>query len=241
VQGANANEMASLIRSNCRKVICIGRNYAAHIDELKNLRPKRPFFFLKPPTSILIPNAGPVLRPKGVDLHYEVELGLVIGKTIRDLPSALDDNVWKGAIESYIVSIDMTARNVQDEAKSKGLPWDIAKGFDTFLPISEPISPDIIKDPHNVELWLTVNGRHRQHDNTKLMMFGIARQLTDISRVMTLEKGDIVLTGTPKGVGPVVPGDVMEAGLKVDGHDIKESRIKVDVKARYGLYDFAET
>jgi 2-keto-4-pentenoate hydratase/2-oxohepta-3-ene-1,7-dioic acid hydratase in catechol pathway len=165
----------------------------------------------------------------------------VIGKTMRDLPVSIYDTAWKNAIESYIVSIDMTARNVQDEAKKKGLPWDIAKGFDTFLPISAPVSPGIVKDPHDVELWLSVNGKMRQHDSTNLMLFQIGRQLSDISRVMTLEKGDIVLTGTPKGVGPVVPGDVMEAGLKVDGRDIDEARIKVEVKERHGLYDFAET
>jgi 2-keto-4-pentenoate hydratase/2-oxohepta-3-ene-1,7-dioic acid hydratase in catechol pathway len=181
------------------------------------------------------------LRPKGVDLHYEVELGLVIGKTLRDLPLSSDDSAWKSAIESYIVSIDMTARNVQDEAKKKGLPWDIAKGFDTFLPISAPVPKGTITDPHDVELWLSVNGKMRQHDSTKLMLFQIGRQLSDISRVMTLEKGDIVLTGTPKGVGPVVTGDVMEAGLKVDGRDIEEARIKVEIQEREGLYNFAET
>jgi 2-keto-4-pentenoate hydratase/2-oxohepta-3-ene-1,7-dioic acid hydratase in catechol pathway len=157
------------------------------------------------------------------------------------MPPTTEDSAWLSAIESYIVSIDMTARNVQDEAKKKGLPWDIAKGFDTFLPISAPVSPSVIKDPHDVELWLSVNGKMRQQDSTKLMLFRIARQLSDISRVMTLEKGDIVLTGTPKGVGPVVPGDLMEAGLKVDGRDVDEARIKVEVKERYGLYDFAET
>merc|ERR1711974_219102 len=98
-----------------------------------------------------------------------------------------------------------------------------------------------IKNPHNVELWLKVNGEVKQQDNTELMLFRIGRQLADISKVMTLEKGDIVLTGTPKGVGPVVTGDVIEAGLRIDGAEVEEGTIKVAVKDRENTYEFAET
>lgn len=220
--------------------MCIGRNYADHVKELNNQRPKQPFFFLKPPSAILLPDEGPVLGPRGVIMHYEVELGLVIGKTLRDFDDT-DAAGFQGAIDSYLLAIDMTGRNVQDEAKRKGLPWSIAKGFDTFMPVAGPISKDKIADPHNVELWLSVNGEERQRDNTELMLFRIGKQLRDISRVMTLEKGDIVLTGTPKGVGPVGAGDVMEAGLRVNGKEIEEARIKVEVKDRGGPYAFAET
>ncbi|KAF2869263.1 hypothetical protein BDV95DRAFT_498103 [Massariosphaeria phaeospora] len=228
------------IRANCRKVMCIGRNYADHVKELNNNKPKQPFFFLKPPSSILLPGAGPVLAPRGVSMHYEVELGLVIGKTIRDLrkdntQGALD------AIEGYLLAIDMTGRNVQEEAKKKGLPWSIAKGFDTFLPISNFIPKSRIPDPQNAQLWLSVNNDLKQSDNTELMIFRIPRQLADISQVMTLEKGDIVLTGTPKGVGPVKPGDIMRAGLKVNGRDIEEASIEVPVADRGGSYEFKET
>lgn len=146
-----------------------------------------------------------------------------------------------GAIGSYLLAIDMTGRNVQEEAKKKGLPWSIAKGFDTFLPVSGPIEKSEIKDPHNVELYLKVNGEMKQNDNTELMLFRIGRQLADISKVMTLEKGDIVLTGTPKGVGPVVTGDVMEAGLIVDGKELEKAKLKVAVQDRGGAYAFAET
>ena len=135
----------------------------------------------------------------------------------------------------------MTARNVQDEAKKKGLPWSIAKGFDTFLPISSLISKQLIPDPSNINLWLSVNGQVKQSDNTELMLFRIPRQLSDISRVMTLEEGDIVLTGTPKGVGSVTTGDVMRAGLQVDGKDVKEAGIEVEVADREGPYEFKET
>jgi 2-keto-4-pentenoate hydratase/2-oxohepta-3-ene-1,7-dioic acid hydratase in catechol pathway len=135
----------------------------------------------------------------------------------------------------------MTARNAQNEAKKKGLPWDIAKGFDTFLPVSEIIPKSAIPDPQKVDLYLTVNGTSKQADSTELMLFRIPRILSDISKVMTLEKGDIVLTGTPKGVGPVVPGDVMVAGLKVGGKELEEAKIEVQVEESTSTYEFKET
>ena len=208
-----------------------------HVTELNNVRPKQPFFFLKPSSSILPPRSGPILAPKGVNLHYEVELGCIIGKEVTDLPE--DDTAALNAIESYCLSIDMTARNVQDEAKKKGLPWSIAKGFDTFCPVSEVISKAEISDPHDVNLELTVNGQVRQSDSTNLMLFRIPRQLSDISKVMTLEKGDLVLTGTPKGVGPVKVGDVMKAVLSSGGKEL--AKIEVGVEEKGGSYEFAET
>ena len=135
----------------------------------------------------------------------------------------------------------MTARNVQDEAKKKGLPWSIAKGFDTFMPVSNFIAKHRVPDPHNAHLWLSVNGEVKQSDSTELMLFRIPRMLSDISRVMTLEEGDIVLTGTPKGVGPVKAGDVMKAGLNVDGKAVEEAGLEVPVVERGGLYEFRET
>jgi acylpyruvate hydrolase len=135
----------------------------------------------------------------------------------------------------------MTARNVQEEAKKKGLPWSIAKGFDTFLPISNLIPKSAIPNPHDVTLWLSVNNQVKQNDSTELMLFRIPRQLQDISRVMTLEKGDMVLTGTPKGVGTVVTGDVITAGLKVGGKDLPEANLEVKIEDKPGPYEFAET
>jgi acylpyruvate hydrolase len=135
----------------------------------------------------------------------------------------------------------MTARNVQDEAKKKGLPWSIAKGFDTFLPISRFIPKSKIPDPHNVNLYLSVNGETKQEDSTALVLFRIPRQLSDISRVMTLEKQDVVLTGTPKGVGEVKTGDVLRAGILVDGQELDEGKIEVEVQDRQGGYEFQET
>ncbi|KAK7545676.1 hypothetical protein IWX49DRAFT_333892 [Phyllosticta citricarpa] len=241
---------ANDIKEACRKVVCIGRNYADHISELNNTRPKQPFFFLKPPTSILCAGTdaakgASILRPRGVNVHYEVELGLIIGQQVRDLhPEDTEGAI--GSIGGYLLSIDMTARNVQEEAKRKGLPWDIAKGFDTFLPISSPLMRSVSKyrdlDPHNLHLSLSVNGQTKQSDSTNLMLFRIPRILSDISRVMQLTPGDIVLTGTPKGVGPVVSGDKMTAELRNgDANGEKLTELEVGVKDREGPYEFKET
>lgn len=140
---------------------------------------------------------------------------------------------------AYCLTIDLTARNVQNEAKSKGLPWSIAKGFDTFCPVSEPIPKNLIPDPHSAHLELAVNGAVQQSDSTELMLFRIPRILSDISRVMTLEQGDLVLTGTPKGVGPVKVGDVMRAVLSVEGKSVAE--IEVGVEEKGGPYVYSET
>ncbi|KAI1172428.1 hypothetical protein F4777DRAFT_512803 [Nemania sp. FL0916] len=222
------------------KVVCIGRNYADHITELNSARPKQPFYFLKPTSSILLPGEGPVIRPKGVELSYEVELALIIGKKLKDFPVE-DEAGAIDAIDSYALGIDMTARNVQWEAKKKGLPWSINKGFDTFLPMSRVIPKSAIPDPHSIELHLSVDNEVRQNDSTNLFLFRIPQMLSAISQVMTLERGDIVLTGTPKGVGPVLPGQVMRAGIKVDGKEIEESKIEVAVEESTGAYVYSET
>lgn len=139
------------------------------------------------------------------------------------------------------MSIDMTARNSQNEAKKKGLPWSIAKGFDTFLPMSDVIPKSDIPDPHKVDIYLTVNNEPRQDDSTELFLFQIPRLISDISKVMTLEKGDIILTGTPKGVGSVVPGDVMRAGIRVGGKELEAGKIEVAVEESTSTYEYKET
>ncbi|KAG5955629.1 hypothetical protein E4U58_007006 [Claviceps cyperi] len=237
---ATVPSAASAALKQAGKVVCIGRNYADHIAELQNMKPKKPFFFLKPPSSMILPGEGPCLQPRGVEMHYEVELALIIGKMVKDL-SADDRQGAMEAIRAYAVAIDMTARNVQDEAKKKGLPWDIAKGFDTFLPMSNVIPKTAIADPQNVELFLDVNGESRQRGSTGLMIYRIPRIMSDISRVMTLHPGDIVLTGTPAGVGPVVPGDVMRAGVRVDKRELKEGTMEVRVEQSTCSYEFSET
>lgn len=179
-------------------------------------------------------------------MHYEVELGIVISKTAKNIhfssnESEADQEALQ-YIKSYFVGIDLTGRNVQEAAKKAGLPWTIAKGFDTFLPISNEIPKSKIPDPHNARLWLTVNGTSHQDDNTNLMLFRIPRILSDISQVMTLEEGDIVITGTPKGVGPIVAGDVVKCGIEVDGKELEEGAIEIGVEdAPEGGYVFSKT
>ena len=146
---------------------------------------------------------------------------------------------YTDCVIAYALAIDLTARNLQDEAKRKGLPWTIAKGFDTFCPISNPISKSRIPDPHNVDLMLQIDHQIRQSDSTGLMLFRIPRILSEISQVMTLEPGDIVLTGTPKGVGEVKAGERMVARLVVEGNELET--IDVEVEDRQGMYEYKET
>lgn len=155
-----------------RKVICIGRNYVDHIKELGNTAGKEPFFFLKPPSSILEPGGGPLQLPRGVKSHFEIELGLVMGKMLKDLDKS-DTQKAYDSVAGYFLAIDMTARNIQEQNKKKGLPWTTAKGFDTYLPVSKFIPKMQIEDPHNIVLKLEVNGVEKQSDNTILMIYKI--------------------------------------------------------------------
>lgn len=158
--------------STTRKVCCIGRNYVDHIKELGNVAGKEPFFFLKPPSSLIEPGQGPMLIPQGVKAHFEIELGLVIGSTVRDLDRS-DRRRAFDSISGYFLGIDMTGRNMQEEMKRKGLPWTTAKGFDTWLPVSKLIPKSRIADPSNVLLKLSVNDVEKQKDSTNLMIYDI--------------------------------------------------------------------
>ncbi|QPG73195.1 hypothetical protein FOA43_000502 [Brettanomyces nanus] len=221
------------------KVLCIGRNYMAHIKELNNAKPIEPFFFIKPESAVLKYGEGPILIPKGVLAHHEIELACIIGKQLKDLdPAKFGPQEAIDSIEGYALAIDMTARNVQAVAKKKGLPWTIGKGFDTFLPISPLLSKKQIPDPYNVELNLKVNDEHRQHDVTNLMIFPIHKFLSKMSSIMTLNPGDVILTGTPKGVGIVKPGDIVECWCSVNDAEVQGSRMKFDVEQKPGPYEF---
>ena len=144
-----------------------------------------------------------------MSLHHEVELGIVIGKPGRKIKEqdALNH------IGGYVLALDMTARDFQDEAKKKGQPWSLAKGFDTSCPVSEFIDKDKIQSPENLNLWLKVNDKVKQNGSTSDMIFSMPYLISYISNYFTLEEGDVILTGTPEGVGPVCKGDVIEAGI----------------------------
>ncbi|PKI84064.1 hypothetical protein MVES_002118 [Malassezia vespertilionis] len=198
--------MLSHFRTAGRKIVAIGRNFADHAKELNNAVPTEPFFFLKP-TSSYITSGQQIEIPKGVVAHHEVELAVVVGQQGRDINA----NHAMEHVGGYALAIDMTARNMQDKAKKAGLPWSAAKGFDTFTPISALVDKHAIPDPMNVNLWLEVNGETRQRGNTSDMIFAIPELLAHVSSIMTLEKGDVLLTGTPKGVGALQAGDQVNA------------------------------
>ncbi|KDN42735.1 hypothetical protein K437DRAFT_257761 [Tilletiaria anomala UBC 951] len=230
--------MASSFRQTGRKIIAIGRNYADHAKELGNAVPTEPFFFLKP-TSSYIDNGGTVEIPRGIKCHHEVELGVVIGKEGRDVSPEDADSYIGG----YALAIDMTARNLQDKVKKKGLPWSAAKGFDTFNPVSSFIEKSKIPDPHNVRLWLKVNEKTRQDGNSKDMIFNIPSLIEHVSSIMKLEVGDLLLTGTPQGVGEVMPGDTITACLGLpeqNGGSKVLAELKLSVVQRQGGYEFKE-
>ncbi|PWN34848.1 uncharacterized protein FA14DRAFT_122938 [Meira miltonrushii] len=224
--------MASTFRTTGRKIVAIGRNYADHAKELNNAIPKEPFFFLKP-TSSYLDNGGTVEIPKGIDCHFEVELGVVIGKRGRDIKP---EDAHKH-IGGYALAIDLTARNLQEQVKKQGLPWSAVKGFDTFCPVSTFIERSQIPDPQNVRLWLKTDDQMRQDGNSKDMIFPVSRLLQHVSSIMTVEEGDLLLTGTPKGVGSVKAGQKIHAGLEVEGQGLI-TELLLKVKDREGGYAF---
>lgn len=195
------------------KIVCIGRNYAAHAKEMKAETPEAPVLFLKPSTAILH-EGGKIVTPAfALELHHEVELVVVIGRDGKHIrPQHAFDHV-----SGYAVGLDMTLRDVQSEAKKKGLPWSVAKGFDTSAPISPVAEKEIVAQPGALELSLKVNGVVRQHANTSAMIFPVEELIGYISSIFTLEAGDLIFTGTPEGVSAVVSGDTLEAELESVG------------------------
>eukprot|EP00262_Sarcandra_glabra_P020098 TRINITY_DN7900_c0_g1_i1.p1 TRINITY_DN7900_c0_g1~~TRINITY_DN7900_c0_g1_i1.p1 ORF type:complete len:294 (-),score=36.78 TRINITY_DN7900_c0_g1_i1:209-1090(-) len=191
------------------KIVAVGRNYAAHAKELGNAVPKEPVLFLKP-TSSYLQNGGTIEIPHPLEsLDHEVELAVVIGQKARDVTeeTAMD------YVGGYALALDMTAREIQSSAKSAGLPWTVAKGQDTFTPISEILPKSLVTDPNKLELWLKVDDEIKQKGSTKDMIFKIPFLISHISSIMTLLEGDVILTGTPQGVGPVRAGQKLTAGI----------------------------
>ncbi|KAF7337853.1 hypothetical protein MVEN_02008200 [Mycena venus] len=217
------------------QIVAIGRNYMEHVKELNNTAPKEPFFFLKPTTSY-VPSGGKVEIPSGIIAHHEVELGVVIGKSGRDIAQADAESHVAG----YALAVDMTARNLQDHVKKRGLPWSAAKGFDTFTPIGSFIPKEKIADPHNLGLTLKINGAFQQNGTTADMIFKIPRLIEHISSIMTLEARptSLLLQCTPSGVGQVSPGDKVECTL-TDSSGTQLAALDFVAVAREGGYHFA--
>ncbi|MDH5753173.1 MAG: fumarylacetoacetate hydrolase family protein [Deltaproteobacteria bacterium] len=195
------------------KIVCIGRNYAAHIKELGNERPESPMFFIKPATSLCPLSEPVVIPPYSKSARHELELAALIGKTLKNC----DEAQVLDAIDGWALALDVTLADVQERCKSKGHPWEIAKAFDGSCPISEFVPAASVTDPQNLMLSMRVNGEQRHHDSTSLMLWSIPELIAAASGYFTLEPGDIVLTGTPAGVGPLEPGDILEMEIEQVG------------------------
>jgi len=188
------------------KIICIGRNYAAHIEELKNETPGDPVVFLKPDTALL-KDGAPFFYPDfSKNIHHEAELVLKISKQGKYIEKKFAQRYF----DEIGMGIDFTARDLQDQCKANRLPWEIAKGFNGAAPIGGFKSVHDFEDLKNIDFHLTINGETRQKGNTSLMLFDFDTIIAYVSQFFMLKKGDLIYTGTPAGVGPVQIGDQLE-------------------------------
>jgi 2-keto-4-pentenoate hydratase/2-oxohepta-3-ene-1,7-dioic acid hydratase in catechol pathway len=186
------------------KIVCVGRNYVEHARELGNVVPEQPLIFLKPPSAIIGPGEAIRLPAASRQVEFEGEIAVRIGRRAREV-SAVEA---LSHVSGYAPLNDVTARDLQ---KSDG-QWTRAKGFDTFCPLG-PFADAEGVDPRSLEVICRVNGVERQHGRAAQMAFGIPELIEYISGVMTLEPGDVIATGTPAGVGPLAPGDVVEVEI----------------------------
>jgi 5-carboxymethyl-2-hydroxymuconate isomerase len=202
------------------KIVGVARNYAEHARELGNPLPEQAVLFIKPASSIVGDGGTVVIPGHSRDCHHEIELAVLIGRAAKDVgeTSALDH------VAGYGVGLDLTLRDVQAAQKAKGLPWEIAKAFDTSCPLSDFVPAAQVPDPQQLRLRLTVNGELRQDGTSADMLRPVARLISEASAYFTLEPGDILLTGTPAGVGPIKSGDRLEGVIEGVG------TLRVDVR-----------
>jgi 2-keto-4-pentenoate hydratase/2-oxohepta-3-ene-1,7-dioic acid hydratase in catechol pathway len=191
------------------KIICLARTYKEHAREMNTVVTEDPLLFLKPTSSVIFDHETIIIPKRSQCLHHEVELGIILGKKGKHIS---EENA-RQYILGYLVALDITARDIQAVAKKNGWPWAIAKGFDTFAPISDAVTKEKVPHPQNLNLMLRINGVVKQCGNTDQMMYSVERIISFISEIMTLERGDLILTGTPEGVGEIKEGDVLEAQL----------------------------
>lgn len=192
------------------KILAIGRNYVEHIKELNNEIPAEPVIFTKPDTALLQKNEPFYYPDFSNDIHYEVEIVLKISKVGKYITEKYAHNYFN----EIGIGIDFTARDLQQKAKEKGLPWAISKGFNHSAPISKFMPKSEFDDIHNLDFSLLIDKKIRQSGNTRLMIYGFNYIIAYISTYFTLKKGDLIFTGTPKGVGPVERGNVLEAFIE---------------------------
>ena len=202
------------------KIICIGRNYVAHIEELNNERPTEPVIFMKPDTAVLLKKFPFVIPEFTNDVHYEVEILVKINKVGKYIEPKFAPKYY----DEIGLGIDFTARDLQDTLKAKGLPWEKAKGFDGSAVIGEFVPKETFSSTENINFSLTKNDETVQKSNSSLMLFKIDELIAEVSKYFTLKKGDIIFTGTPEGVAAVAPNDVLEGFLN------DKSMFKINVK-----------
>jgi fumarylpyruvate hydrolase len=190
------------------KILCLGKNFSAHAREMGELEVKPPVVFLKPASAILLEGSPIVLPACSQNVHYEVELVVVIGKMGRNIP---EEDVQE-YILGYGVGLDLTARDLQAKAKKAGEPWTLSKGFDGAAPLSTIIPRDrVSRAVGEAEMYLRVNGQIRQQASLADMIWSISRTVSYLSRIFTLDCGDLIFMGTPEGVGPIQAGDHLQA------------------------------
>ncbi|MDO9275018.1 MAG: fumarylacetoacetate hydrolase family protein [Lutibacter sp.] len=192
------------------KIICIGRNYAKHIAELQNEKPLNPVIFLKPDSAILPKNQPFFIPPFSKEVHYEVEILVKINKVGKHISQKFAHKYY----DEIGLGIDFTARDVQDDCKAKGLPWEKAKAFDGSAVIGEFFPKESLGDLNNLNFKLQKNNQIVQDGNTNAMLWKIDELIAYVSQFFTLKKGDILFTGTPEGVGKVAENDVLTGILK---------------------------
>jgi len=202
------------------KIICLARTYAEHAREMNATITEDPLLFLKPTSSVIYDHGTIIIPKRSQCLHHEVELGIILGKKGKNIREEKAMQYVLG----YLVALDITARDIQSVSKKNGWPWAIAKGFDTFAPLSDAVTKEKVPDPQNLDLMLKINGTVKQSANTNQMIYSIERIISFISEIMTLEPGDLILTGTPEGVGEIKEGDILEAQLD------SLCRLTIDVK-----------
>jgi 2-keto-4-pentenoate hydratase/2-oxohepta-3-ene-1,7-dioic acid hydratase in catechol pathway len=192
------------------KIICIGRNYADHAKELNNPVPTEPVFFLKPETALLHKNNPFVYPSFSNNIQHEIELVIKINR----LGKHIEEKFAHKYYNEIGIGVDFTARDLQEECKAKGLPWERAKAFDGSAPTSKFVTIEQFEDINNLDFSLTVNGELKQQGNTSNMIFNFDKIIAYISKFFTLKIGDIIYTGTPAGVGPVQINDTIQCFIE---------------------------
>lgn len=206
------------------KVVCVGRNYIDHIQELNNPIPQQALLFIKPQTSLCDINQPIDIPMNSGECHNELELAVLIGKPITK--ASVDECL--SSIWGIGLGLDLTLRQVQDELKAKGLPWERAKAFDGACPVSGFVPLESFTNLQDIEFALAINNQNRQTGHSKMMIWGILSLLQEICQIFTLMPGDIVMTGTPKGVGPLEAGDRLAIRLGPPEYPIFELETQVN-------------